>query len=256
VTYLLVIVMSGYIAATMATIETRPYETLNIGFRGDPQLNGFQGQNYQVHGISGSIYSLISDRLIAVNARFQFLKSGHCPIFNNTKATNCFTHPGNYFSAISIMTSEGDILLVESGSAIEGFQSITFSSCFDSQVLKVQPGDQFQGALVPTENGKQKSDRLFFRRLSSHVLEVIVGLFSFKLENSDHFINLAHIKVTDWERLTEDVKSHGLIGQSWNPSRGNSDAIEGEVDDYVIYDNELTGTQFQYSQFEKPQHCK
>ena len=40
---------------------------------GDPQFIGLRGQSYQVHGIDGGVYSLISDPLIQLIGRFPFL---------------------------------------------------------------------------------------------------------------------------------------------------------------------------------------
>ena len=40
---------------------------------GDPQFYGSLGQSYQVHGIDGEAYSLISDALVQINGRFHFL---------------------------------------------------------------------------------------------------------------------------------------------------------------------------------------
>ena len=43
--------------------------------RGDPQFVGLRGQSFQVHGIDGAVYALISEEHTAVNARFVFLRA-------------------------------------------------------------------------------------------------------------------------------------------------------------------------------------
>ena len=62
--------------------------------RGDPQLVGLLGQSYQVHGMDGAVYNLISDASVQLNSRFSFLTGGEClrdeagrPLFT------CWTHP-------------------------------------------------------------------------------------------------------------------------------------------------------------------
>ena len=43
---------------------------------GDPQFVGLRGQNYQVHGVAGEIYSIVSDADLQYNSRFVFLSEG------------------------------------------------------------------------------------------------------------------------------------------------------------------------------------
>jgi hypothetical protein len=46
---------------------------------GDPQFVGLRGQSYQIHGVSGEIYNLVSDGDVQYNSRFVFLDQGECP---------------------------------------------------------------------------------------------------------------------------------------------------------------------------------
>ena len=43
---------------------------------GDPQFVGLRGQNYQIHGVAGEIYSIVSDADLQYNSRFVFLSEG------------------------------------------------------------------------------------------------------------------------------------------------------------------------------------
>jgi len=47
------------------------------------------------------------------------------------------------------------------------------------------------------------------------------------------------------------LSSHGLLGQTWQNKRYSSSlkVIQGEVDDYVVADDDIFGTQFLYNQF-------
>ena len=83
---------------------------------GDPQFVGLLGQSYQVHGIDGAVYNLISDRDVHVNSRFVFLTGGEClrdaagkPLYT------CWSHSGSYLESVALQTAEGDRLLVLSG---------------------------------------------------------------------------------------------------------------------------------------------
>jgi hypothetical protein len=67
------------------------------------------------------------------------------------------------------------------------------------------------------------------------------------VENSDGFLNMLRVEVSDWRRLEQDVQSHGLLGQTWR--RRQSGHIEGEVDDYAVGHNDLLGCSFLFNQF-------
>ena len=54
-------------ATTCAAVITTPVSVL-----GDPQFVGLLGQSYQVHGIHGAVYSLISESSAQVNAPLLF----------------------------------------------------------------------------------------------------------------------------------------------------------------------------------------
>jgi hypothetical protein len=71
--------------------------------------------------------------------------------------------------------------------------------------------------------------------------------FTFDLSNSDMFINQG---VTSRVALSK-LRSHGLLGQT-HSSKVYSTAtryIEGSVDDYIIADDDIFGTDFVYNQF-------
>ena len=66
---------------------------------GDPQFFGFLGQSFQFHGLINTVFNLLSNKNIQLNAKFIFLKEGHCPPIN----TLCFTHTGTYMGEIGIL---------------------------------------------------------------------------------------------------------------------------------------------------------
>ena len=192
---------------------------------GDPMFIGLRGQHYQVHGIDGAVYNLITDEQLLVNARFHFLSSGRCPTM--TQLTSCWSHPGSYLGEVGIRTVEGDSLVVSSGEYDEGFASIMFNEARLSVGMNV------------TGSGME------VHVLSTHELWLRAGNFELHLDNSDRFINIVQLRVLQWHMLT----SHGLVGQTWRqPSQPGKQVryVEGDIDDYVEQNNDLLGNALVY----------
>lgn len=92
---------------------------------GDPQFVGLLGQSFQVHGVDGAVYNLISDALVLVNARFRFLSEGEClHDAEGQRLFVCWSHPGSYLASLAIRTAAGDQLVIHAGAARLGFQSV------------------------------------------------------------------------------------------------------------------------------------
>jgi len=197
---------------------------------GDPQFTGLRGQNYQVHGVAGEVYNLISSSDLQVNSKFVFLSSGECPVVNGVKAKGCFSHPGSYLGEIGLMTKAGERVKLVAGPASQGFHSITVNNAN----LRV-------GGIVNLNGGG------FVSRNSTHLVSIQAGNFAFLFANSDLFIN-QHVSVVNWNHLTG---THGLLGQTHTGKRytGTVKDVEGEIEDYVITDRNLFGTKFLYNQF-------
>jgi len=189
---------------------------------GDPQFVGLRGQSFQVHGIDGAIYNIVSGAQMQVNARFVFLSKGKCPIVNGIPEPNCWSHAGSYLGEMSFQqTVDGHLhkALVTSGSADTGFASVVV----DGTTLEVGQTISFGSFSV-------------YVRTTHHV-EIETELFTFQLSNSDMFINQAVSTKVPFSKL----QTHGLLGQTHAPKVYNTKTryIEGEVDDYVIAENEM-----------------
>jgi hypothetical protein len=200
---------------------------------GDPQFVGLRGQSYQVHGVDGAVYNIITEKETQVNSRFVFLSQGACPVFNGVADTNCWSHPGSYLGEISfqqIVDGVNHQALVTAGSAKNGFNAITL----DGKTLKV--GDRITYG----------SFSINFT--STHSVQISTEHFEFQLSNSDLFINQAVSSKVPLNRLT----SHGLLGQTHSSKvfATSTRYIEGSVDDYVIGDDDVFGTDFVYNQFQ------
>ena len=199
---------------------------------GDPQFVGLRGQSYQVHGIDGAVYNIISEATTQVNSRFVFLTEGVCPMVNGHADTNCWSHPGSYLGEMSfqaIVDGKLHAALIQSGSAAQGFAGV-----------------QVDGkALAAGETASYGVFSVEF--VSSHSVAVTTADFSFLLSNSDHFINQQLRATTPLSQL----KAHGLLGQT-HSAKTYANAlkhVEGDVDDYVVQDGNIFGSDFLFNQF-------
>jgi hypothetical protein len=199
---------------------------------GDPQFIGLRGQSFQVHGIDGAVYNIISEENTQINSRFVFLSEGQCPVVNGKHEQNCWSHPGSYLGEMSFqakVAGKTHKALITAGSAHTGFDSVTM----DGKTLSVGDSSTFGSFAITVK--------------SAFVVSVQTDSFSFELSNSDMFINQA---VQARVPLSK-IAAHGLLGQTTKAKVYPTATryIEGEVDDYVIADNDIFGTDFAFNKF-------
>ena len=97
--------------------------TPTVTVLGDPQFAGLRGQDYQVHGVDGGIYNIVSDKYMQLNSKFVFLTGPRpCPMIPTTgrKSVACFAHDGSYLGNLALRTNAGARVLIESGPAETG----------------------------------------------------------------------------------------------------------------------------------------
>ena len=195
---------------------------------GDPQFMGLLGQSYQVHGIDGAHYNIISSNTTQVNARFTYLSSGVCPPTANP--TNCWSHPGSYLGAVGVMELVDGVrqqLRIEAGPARSGFRNVTLN-----------------GELLAVGSAASVGS-LAVQYVDAYSVIVDTAQFTLSFDNSDMYLNQAVSARIPLARLT----CHGLLGQTHHARKYNSAVkfIEGSVDDYSVAD--LSATDFPYNQF-------
>ena len=218
-------------SSTTGLLVFAPQTAPSTSVLGDPQFIGLRGQSYQVHGIDGGVYALVSSESTQVNARFVFLSSGQCPPI----PTQCWSHPGSYLQAIGVqqfVPASGTLhrLSITAGAAASGFGNVTHN-----------------GRLVGI--GESFSEGVFsFSLQSAYELEVRTEQLAFVFSNSDQFINQAVQPLLSLSRLS----GHGLLGQTHSTKlhRSTLRHIEGEVDDYLVSGDSLFHTDFLYNQFQ------
>ena len=205
---------------------------------GDPQFVGFRGNLYQVHGLNGTVYNVLSDVEVQLNVRFVFLSTGVCPPVS--VITKCWTHPGSYFGEFAVQTRTGIRLLVLPGAAAEGIALVTF----DERNVPLS---------TAAANYTSADGSITLSVRSRWQLRVRCGNYHLQLINSDQFINLESIRVDNWTRLASILQPHGLLGQScrYTPTSPGLDiaAVEGRVDDYAETENDTFGSSFLYNKF-------
>jgi len=196
---------------------------------GDPQFIGLRGQNYQIHGVSGEIYNIVSDADLQYNSRFVFLSQGDCPVLNGKKQKGCWSHPGSYLGELGLKTKNGDKIHFVSGDAKEGFDTVEING----KSIEI-------GETVFLDNGGSLSLN------STHLASVQIGNWDFAFENSDMFIN-QRVRVLD----SRTLRSHGLLGQTWRETTypNSIKHIQGTVDDYVVKDNDIFGDNFVFNTY-------
>lgn len=218
-----------------------------VGVRGDPQFNGFQGQAFQVHGVSGNVYNLFSSAKLQVNAQFVFLDEGHCDKSMNTL---CYSHPGSYISAVGIQFKQGTYenatqILLESGRWNQGLHAHVNGR--DSRVGSAAKHLLVKGASMAHTSNSQ--------------IKINTAALTMTVTNSDRFLNLdmelvdtfltaENVASCEWpvKRATYD-EPNGLMGNTWCQRAIESDKLESNIDDYVVADG-IFGKSFQFNKFQ------
>ena len=226
-----------YMLAGSLFIFPPPPSTPSGGVKGDPSFIGLLGQQYQVHGLDGEVYALVSAPRLQVNALFSFLSSGRCPMLDGAPDSNCWSHPGSYLSAIGLLHAMSDSslhrLTVTAGPHDRGFSRVEL----DGRELTV-------GASVSLGS-------LSITYAASHRLAVSTEQLGFVFHNSDGFINQEVAALQPLQALRA-AGMHGLLGQTHSSRRFNTPlrVVEGQVDEYLVPDRQLHSTDFLYSRFQ------
>ena len=213
------------------------------GVFGDPQLYGLLGQSFQVHGIDGGIYNLISAASLQLNTQFVFLDSAHCPA-KSVVNTPCWTHPGSYMGALSLQAAlaNGEVvrITITAGQSERGLQAVQVNNVVhQAGNLDLQLGASAEVSVVSR---------------STHSVHVHTALFDIDADNSDGFINLRLKQNVPLSQLKQ-AGVHGLLGQTHSKPATTAGAlkeVEGEVDDYFVVDG-LLGVDFMYNRFSRTQ---
>jgi len=244
-------VSGGNTDATQVTTASVTFQityTYTAAVSGDPQIVGFQGQRYQIHGIPDEHFALISTPTYFMNSRFTYISTGSCT-YNDTE---CFSHAGTYISELGVVTGSNQLKLV-AGSHEHGLQVY------------------LNNELVSVGISTRLSMDSMVRVISKSRAKIVFPDVTITVANSDHFFNLGAdftdakffeagrkqlvIASTDAKQAAIQIahtypeyNMHGLLGQTWrNIVWPHQRLYEGEPTDYQT--NDIFSSEFLYSQF-------
>jgi len=204
---------------------------------GDPQFHGLLGQSYQIHGIDGSIYSIISQSDMSMTSRFVYLTGGRCPLY--ASAMNCWSHSGSYFDSIGIQTADGNKVLIEAGDRSKGFSKIEINNkSVDINNFIIRDGGNNSSSSVITigdGSNKENNNNLIINLIDRYHLSIQYSIWIFHIDNSDMFVNINRVEISSWSQLISQIQPHGLLGQTWKLLKGKEcgeqvKEIAGDVD--------------------------
>jgi len=230
---------------------TYTYTPAAPGAAGDPQIVGFQGQKYQIHGIPDEHFNLVSAPTYYVNSHFVYMANGIC----NYNDTECFSHPGTYIDQIGVVTANGKGKL----KLVAGSHDAGMVAYLNDQPLSVG---------VRLSLGANDS---YVHVISNSRVAVVLPDVAFTVANSDNFFNLnaeltrgdllragaqfVRISTTDAAAADKVISQaypeallHGLLGQTWrNVEWAHHRLYQGEPLDYQT--PSLMDADFVYSQY-------
>jgi len=204
----------------------------DAGPHGDPVFAGFQGQEFQFHGLPDEHFNLVSSPNLQLNAHFVYLSSGTCD-YNDTE---CWTHPGTYMDILGFSIANSHIKVV-AGTHDAGLR------------VWINDMELFRGTRINDFANITASIHYHHKGR----LEIQTDIMGFEIANSDMFINMKvslnnpqllragatkhtitdkHVckanSETNHHQLVETIVAkkypvttplHGLIGQTWRNVR-------------------------------------
>jgi len=241
---------------TQVNVQAEIEYTYTAAVQGDPQFAGFQGQQFQFHGLPDTVFNLVSSPELQMNAQFVYIASGVC----NYNGTACFSHPGTYLGQVGVAIGSHTFTIV-SGPHSKGLR-VFHQSGIDRHAMIV--GAKFS---FTTQHGVMS-----ISHPSTGNVEIRSPNFSFNVVNSDSFVNLEaallnsqllqagakHHNVKHCTNSYEIERSvskhypiknyiHGLVGQTWRAVTFCDQPYQGAVGDYIASD--LFSSDYRYNFF-------
>jgi hypothetical protein len=274
------------------------------------QFRGLHGQSYQVHGVPGEVFALVSSQQIQVNSMFTYIDNTRTRTRTrcDKHMYTCYAHAGTYLTNTGIsvwpkgQTQATHItLIININSNTSDWQmSVITTQQQQQQQQQEQQRQQEEldvntpstymiqdGALVNmnTDNNSNmttsdvNSNHNYIRIIDSHHITVHVydhlritfilspdGFFDISLSllepgllaSGSHRVRIQGSHDMSSPPLYPLFPLHGLIAQSWRNAvyvteHDGEHYYEGLIDDYIIQDGNLHGSEFAYNQFKQQQ---
>jgi hypothetical protein len=230
------------------------------GSHGDPVFAGFQGQNFQFHGLPDEHFNLVSSPNVQLNSHFVYLSSGKCD-YNDTE---CFTHPGTYMDVLGLSVADQHVKMV-AGTHDAGMR------------IWVNDIELHRGAHIAALSSNITSSLKYHH---NGRVEISTDIMSMEVVNSDMFFNIraalnnqqllkvgakkhtvtdkaichanseTHnhqlIESTVAKKYSVSTQLHGLIGQTWRNVKVCGKDWMGTVGDYLVSDLFATDNHYSY----------
>ena len=231
---------------------------LDAGVAGDPTFYGFKGQVYQVHGIAGYLFNLLTSSRLQVNARFDFidvstsitqseqanLRHAH----SSLPSTPAWSHPGTYLGELGIRLGASSLHIVP-GAYVLGFTSVSV----DGQQAELS-SPSYPTVILSTSIAT-------VTLVSPSVVRVVTSVLRFDVVNSDGFVNVQRAQLLS-SGSAAAAQIDGILGQSadgerWFPAYGDVDASsdvrdewqQAQIHDFLIVDGDLFSTDFERNMY-------
>ena len=231
----------------------------------DPHFVGFWQQHIDIGGKPGTVYSMLSDETVSISSQLILLydEDIHCP--PREDSTLCWQQTGTYFGLISVMTANGDRLLIEAGSVEAGFLNVTvngqplpvgssfgdFNVSLSQGVVGLNGSHQHEmGASNSADHPSRAS--IYVTRPSHRSLTVYAGLYEVRVDNQDDYLDFVSVQVSCWPCMTDEggVRPEGLLGRTWDRDRlFFSREPEEELELYKEANQDIFGCQFHHDRF-------
>ena len=254
------VVATGFISCPYTPtgpVVLSAFTTPNAGtVSGDPAFVGLHGQRFQVHGIPGRHFALISTPTVQLSATFTMIEDGQAMTAGQMRQartlrevqqasasspsaryplpiTTAFSHSGTFLGVAAIQVA-GRRLLAKAGPYVQGISSVEL----DGVRLQVSP--------TPI----QVAPGAYLTHATPHTLTVDTDELSFTLVNSDTFFNIQEATLN--RPYTDDQSIDGLLGQTADPQWQVSNSQEFKdhlIYDYLIASSDIFSTDFNSNRY-------
>jgi hypothetical protein len=231
------------------------------GGSGDPIFNGFQGQNFQFHGLADEHFNLVSSPDVQLNSHFVYLSSGKCD-YNDTE---CFTHPGTYMDVLGLSVGDSQVKFV-AGSHEQGMRVWVNDVELQRGARIQQLSANVTGSLRYHHNGRVdvKTDIMALEIVNSDMFfniraglndQQLLRVGATKHTVTDKTICKTNIETHNHQLVEQTVAKkypvttqlHGLIGQTWRNVKVCGRDWMGTVQDYLS--SSLFAQDYHYNYF-------
>lgn len=226
----------------VADANNNKIRKVTMNNEGSPHLAGFQGQQFQVYGISNAIYNLISSPTFQLNSIFTYVDA-----ICHKNETICIQHAGYYLGELGFRVGSHRIRV--------GIENSLLIVTLDDRAFNIR------------ENLITFDDKMSTMKWSkSGELIISSNTFRISITCDGSFLSMnAALLASDWlssgaERIHihkdettpyPNIPVHGLLGQTWkNAIYPGGSLIEGHTTDYIIPSHDLFDTHYRYSYYQ------